>query len=255
MSLLSVQNLKKVYTSKLGTTSVTALKNVNFNVEEGEFIAIMGESGSGKTTLLNILASLDKPTAGKVILNGIETTSIKEKDLAAFRRDHLGFVFQDFNLLNTFNIKDNIFLPLVLQGKSLSMMQKRLAILASSLEIEDILLKYPYEVSDGQKQRTAIARALITSPDILLADEPTGALDSRTSEKILKIFENIEHKGQTILMVTHSAKAAAHASRVLFIRDGEVYHELYRANKKEDEFYEEIQNTLTIMERGRDFHA
>lgn len=255
MSLLSVQKLKKVYTSKLGTTSVTALKNVNFNVEEGEFIAIMGESGSGKTTLLNILASLDKPTAGKVILNGIETTSIKEKDLAAFRRDHLGFVFQDFNLLNTFNIKDNIFLPLVLQGKSLSMMQKRLAILASSLEIEDILLKYPYEVSGGQKQRTAIARALITSPDILLADEPTGALDSRTSEKILKIFENIEHKGQTILMVTHSAKAAAHASRVLFIRDGEVYHELYRANKKEDEFYEEIQNTLTIMERGRDFHA
>lgn len=255
MSLLSVQNLKKVYTSKLGTTSVTALKNVNFNVEEGEFIAIMGESGSGKTTLLNILASLDKPTAGKVILNGIETTSIKEKDLAAFRRDHLGFVFQDFNLLNTFNIKDNIFLPLVLQGKSLSMMQKRLAMLASSLEIEDILLKYPYEVSGGQKQRTAIARALITSPDILLADEPTGALDSRTSEKILKIFENIEHKGQTILMVTHSAKAAAHASRVLFIRDGEVYHELYRANKKEDEFYEEIQNTLTIMERGRDFHA
>ena len=280
MSLLSVQNLKKVYTSKLGTTSVTALKNVNFNVEEGEFIAIMGESGSGKTTLLNLLASLDKPTAGKVILNGIETTSIKEKDLAAFRRDHLGFVFQDFNLLNTFNIKDNIFLPcstrgkkilslilntfnikdniflpLVLQGKSLSMMQKRLAILASSLEIEDILLKYPYEVSGGQKQRTAIARALITSPDILLADEPTGALDSRTSEKILKIFENIEHKGQTILMVTHSAKAAAHASRVLFIRDGEVYHELYRANKKEDEFYEEIQNTLTIMERGRDFHA
>ena len=255
MSLLSVQNLKKVYTSKLGTTSVTALKNVNFNVEEGEFIAIMGESGSGKTTLLNILASLDKPTAGKVILNGIETTSIKEKDLAAFRRDHLGFVFQDFNLLNTFNIKDNIFLPLVLQGKSLSMMQKRLAILASSLEIEYILLKYPYEVSGGQKQRTAIARALITSPDILLADEPTGALDSRTSEKILKIFENIEHKGQTILMVTHSAKAAAHASRVLFIRDGEVYHELYRANKKEDEFYEEIQNTLTIMERGRDFHA
>ena len=252
MSLLSVQNLKKVYTSKLGTTSVTALKNVNFNVEEGEF---MGESGSGKTTLLNILASLDKPTAGKVILNGIETTSIKEKDLAAFRRDHLGFVFQDFNLLNTFNIKDNIFLPLVLQGKSLSMMQKRLAILASSLEIEDILLKYPYEVSGGQKQRTAIARALITSPDILLADEPTGALDSRTSEKILKIFENIEHKGQTILMVTHSAKAAAHASRVLFIRDGEVYHELYRANKKEDEFYEEIQNALTIMERGRDFHA
>ena len=218
-------------------------------------ILISGGGGSGKTTLLNILASLDKPTAGKVILNGIETTSIKEKDLAAFRRDHLGFVFQDFNLLNTFNIKDNIFLPLVLQGKSLSMMQKRLAILASSLEIEDILLKYPYEVSGGQKQRTAIARALITSPDILLADEPTGALDSRTSEKILKIFENIEHKGQTILMVTHSAKAAAHASRVLFIRDGEVYHELYRANKKEDEFYEEIQNTLTIMERGRDFHA
>ena len=255
MTLLDVQHIKKIYKTRFQGTQVEALKDIHFTVEKGEYVAIMGESGSGKSTLLNILAMLDQPTEGRVYLNGTDTSTIKNKDASSFRREKLGFVFQDFNLLNTFNIKDNIFLPLVLQGKSLSMMQKRLAILASSLEIEDILLKYPYEVSGGQKQRTAIARALITSPDILLADEPTGALDSRTSEKILKIFENIEHKGQTILMVTHSAKAAAHASRVLFIRDGEVYHELYRANKKEDEFYEEIQNTLTIMERGRDFHA
>lgn len=215
----------------------------------------MGESGSGKTTLLNILASLDKPTAGKVFLNGVETTSIKDKELSSFRRDHLGFVFQDFNLLNTFNIKDNIFLPLVLQGKSVNEMSERLSKLAKLLEIEDILLKYPYEVSGGQKQRTAIARALITNPDILLCDEPTGALDSRTSEKILNLFEDIQASGQTILMVTHSTKAASHASRVLFIRDGEVYHELYRGDKKEDIFYEDIQSTLTLMERGKDFHA
>ncbi len=255
MSILSVQNLKKVYTSLLGVTTVTALKNVTFQVEQGEFIAIMGESGSGKTTLLNILASLDKPTAGKVFLNGIETTSIKDKELSSFRRDHLGFVFQDFNLLNTFNIKDNIFLPLVLQGKSVKEMSERLSKLAKLLEIEGILLKYPYEVSGGQKQRTAIARALITNPDILLCDEPTGALDSRTSEKILNLFEDIQASGQTILMVTHSTKAASHASRVLFIRDGEVYHELYRGDKKEDIFYEDIQSTLTLMERGKDFHA
>ncbi len=255
MSILSVQNLKKVYTSLLGVTTVTALKNVTFQVEQGEFIAIMGESGSGKTTLLNILASLDKPTAGKVFLNGIETTSIKDKELSSFRRDHLGFVFQDFNLLNTFNIKDNIFLPLVLQGKSVKEMSERLSKLAKLLEIEGILLKYPYEVSGGQKQRAAIARALITSPDILLCDEPTGALDSRTSEKILNLFEDIQASGQTILMVTHSTKAASHASRVLFIRDGEVYHELYRGDKKEDIFYEDIQSTLTLMERGKDFHA
>lgn len=255
MSILSVQNLKKVYTSLLGVTTVTALKNVTFQVEQGEFIAIMGESGSGKTTLLNILASLDKPTAGKVFLNGVETTSIKDKELSSFRRDHLGFVFQDFNLLNTFNIKDNIFLPLVLQGKSVNEMSERLSKLAKLLEIEDILLKYPYEVSGGQKQRTAIARALITNPDILLCDEPTGALDSRTSEKILNLFEDIQASGQTILMVTHSTKAASHASRVLFIRDGEVYHELYRGDKKEDIFYEDIQSTLTLMERGKDFHA
>ena len=252
-NILKIENIEKYYGSKSSLTK--AIDNISFEVEKGEFVAIMGSSGSGKTTLLNYISTIDKVTAGHIFVGETDITKLKGNDLNKFRREDLGFIFQDFNLLNTFNIKDNIFLPLVLQGKSLSMMQKRLAILASSLEIEDILLKYPYEVSGGQKQRTAIARALITSPDILLADEPTGALDSRTSEKILKIFENIEHKGQTILMVTHSAKAAAHASRVLFIRDGEVYHELYRANKKEDEFYEEIQNTLTIMERGRDFHA
>lgn len=255
MNLLKVKNLSKTYVSRFAYTKVEALKNVSFEINKGEYVAIMGESGSGKTTLLNILATLDKPSGGQVFLEGKDLSALKDKNLAAFRRDNLGFVFQDFNLLDTFSLEDNIYLPLVLSGRKYPEMHEKLMPLAAKLGIDKLLKKYPYEVSGGQKQRTAIARALITSPDILLADEPTGALDSRTSEKILKIFENIEHKGQTILMVTHSAKAAAHASRVLFIRDGEVYHELYRANKKEDEFYEEIQNTLTIMERGRDFHA
>lgn len=188
MSLLNVNNLKKVYSTRFKANNVTALRNVTFSVESGEFIAIMGESGSGKTTLLNILASLDKPTAGSVKLNGIETTTIKERDLAQFRRDHLGFVFQDFNLLDTFNVKDNIFLPLVLQGKSVKEMHDKINPLAQKLEISQLLHKFPYELSGGQKQRVAVARALITSPDIVLADEPTGALDSRSSRNLLNIF-------------------------------------------------------------------
>lgn len=255
MSVLTVNHLKKVYTTRFGTNTVTALKNVSFSVEKGEFIAIMGESGSGKTTLLNILASLDKPTAGSVLLNGVETTKIKDKEISKFRRDHLGFVFQDFNLLDTFNLKDNIFLPLVLQGKSVKEMEEKLKSLAQLIGISDLLHKYPYEVSGGQKQRCAIARALITNPDIILADEPTGALDSRSSETILNIFETVAQKSQTVLMVTHSSRAAAHASRVLFIKDGEVYHELYRASQSEDQFYETIQSTLMLMERSHDFHA
>lgn len=255
MSLLQVTNLKKVYSTRFGTNSVTALSNVSFNVKEGEYIAIMGESGSGKTTLLNILASLDKPTAGSVKLNNVETTTIKEKELAQFRRDHLGFVFQDFNLLDTFNVKDNIFLPLVLQGKSVKEMNDKIKPLAQKLEISQLLHKFPYELSGGQKQRVAVARALITSPDIVLADEPTGALDSRSSRNLLNIFNGINDAGQTILMVTHSAQAAATAKRVLFIKDGEVYHELYRGNLKEDVFFETIQSTIAVMERGANIHA
>lgn len=255
MELLQVNNLRKVYVSRFGTNRVQALSNVSFSVEQGEYLAIMGESGSGKTTLLNILASLDKPTSGTVMLNGTDTTKIGEKEISKFRRDNLGFVFQDFNLLDTFSIRDNIFLPLVLQGKYVKEMEERMRPIVKRLEIDGILDKFPYEVSGGQKQRTAVARALITNPQLVLADEPTGALDSRASEHILKIFEEINRDGQTIIMVTHSARAASHASRVLFIKDGEVYHQLYRASMKEDDLYERIQSTLTVIARGGELHA
>lgn len=250
MSLLEVKNLKKVYTTRFGGVSVQALTNVTFTIEEGEFIAIMGESGSGKTTLLNILASLDKPTSGDVLLNSKSLLSIDEKDIVSFRRDNLGFVFQDFNLLDTFSIQDNIFLPLVLKGEIYDEMNKKLIPLAKKLEIDDILNKFPYEVSGGQKQRTAIARALITSPQIVLADEPTGALDSRASDGLLKIFSEINNEGQTILMVTHSIKAACNAKRILFIRDGEVFHQLYKGSQTNEEMYQKISDTLTLIATG-----
>ena len=250
MSLLEVKNLKKVYKTRLGGNAVEALKNVNFSVEEGEFVAIMGESGSGKTTLLNILAALDQPTAGSVLLDGKNFSGIKESDVAAFRRDHLGFVFQEFNLLDTFTLEDNIYLPLVLAGKSYQEMHRRLAPIADKLGITALLKKYPYEVSGGQKQRAAVARALITNPQLILADEPTGALDSKATDRLLKLFEEINADGQTILMVTHSVKAASHARRVLFIKDGEVFHQLYRANMSEDEMYGKIADTLTLLQKG-----
>ena len=250
MPLLEVNSIKKVYTTRFGGAPVQALTDVTFDVEQGEYIAIMGESGSGKTTLLNILATLDKPTSGDVLLNGQSLLSIKEKEISAFRRDNLGFVFQDFNLLDTFSIQDNIFLPLVLAGKHYEEMQDILIPIAKQLEIEDLLNKFPYEVSGGQKQRAAIARALITKPQIILADEPTGALDSRASEKLLNIFTKINKEGQTILMVTHSTKAASHAKRVLFIRDGVVFHQLYKASNTNDEMYQKIADTLTLLATG-----
>ena len=220
MAILEVNNLEKIYTTRFGGSSVQALRNVSFSVEAGEYVAIMGESGSGKTTLLNILAALDRPTRGKVLLEGRDITSISEKELSAFRRNNLGFVFQDFNLLDTFNLMDNILLPLVLSGKKYHEMNQRLKPLASMLGISELLYKYPYEVSGGQKQRAAVARALITHPKLILADEPTGALDSRSSDDLLQMFGRINQSGQTILMVTHSVKAASHAGRVLFIADG-----------------------------------
>ena len=226
MSVLEVKNLKKIYTTRFGGQQVQALSNVSFSVENGEYVAIMGESGSGKTTLLNILAALDKPTSGSVHLNGKDVTALKEKEISAFRRKNLGFVFQDFNLLDTFSLQDNIFFPLVLSGKSYSEMRIRLEPIARQLGITDILAKYPYEVSGGQKQRAAVARALIINPQLILADEPTGALDSKSSENLLDLFDDINAAGQTILMVTHSVKAACHARRVLFIKDGEVFHEI-----------------------------
>ncbi len=250
MSLLTVTNLRKIYTTRFGTNSVEALHDVNFSVEQGEYVAIMGESGSGKTTLLNILASLDKPTSGKVILDGKDFSKIKGNDVADFRRDNLGFVFQEFNLLDTFSIEDNIYLPLVLEGKKYQEMHKRIIPLARELGITDLLKKYPYEISGGQKQRAAAARALITNPKILLADEPTGALDSKSADEILRLFTSISKNGQTILMVTHSVKAASTAGRVLFIKDGEVFHQIYRGADSNEQFYQRISDTLTILQNG-----
>ena len=250
MAILEVNNLKKIYTTRFGGAKVQALANVSFTVEDGEFVAIMGESGSGKTTLLNILAALDKPTSGEVRLRGQSLAEVRDKDIANFRRDNLGFVFQDFNLLDNFNLQDNIFLPLVLAGKKYPEMRKKMLPLAKELGIEDLLLKYPYEVSGGQKQRTAVARALITDPDLILADEPTGALDSRAADELLDLFESINAGGQTILMVTHSVKAASRAGRVLFIKDGEVFHQLYRGNHTSDEMFQKISDTLTVLTTG-----
>ena len=250
MPILQVSNVKKIYTTRFGGTQVQALSDVTFSVEKGEYVAIMGESGSGKTTLLNILAALDKPTSGQVLLNGMDIVAIREKDIAAFRRDNLGFVFQDFNLLDTFSVQDNILLPLVLSGRPFREMEEKLKPLAQQLGIADILKKYPYEISGGQKQRTAVARALITSPQIVLADEPTGALDSKATDSLLRLFAQINAAGQTILMVTHSAKAASHAGRVLFIRDGQVFHQLYRGESTDSQLYQKIADTLTLLATG-----
>ena len=255
MPLLEVQHVQKIYTTRFGGNQVQALSNVSFSVEPGEYVAIMGESGSGKTTLLNILAALDRPTAGEVLLAGQPLSAIRERDLAAFRRSHLGFVFQDFNLLDTFSLQDNIYLPLVLAGTDYQEMRKKLRPIADQLGISDILTKYPYEVSGGQKQRAAVARALITDPQLILADEPTGALDSRSSDALLELFGALNDAGQTILMVTHSVKAASHAGRVLFLRDGQVYHQLYRGGESQEAQFRRISDTLTVLAGGGEPHA
>ena len=249
MSILEVKGVKKVYTTRFGNNKVEALKNVNFQVEKGEYVAIMGESGSGKTTLLNILAALDRPTGGSVCLDGRNLSDIRESDMAAFRRDELGFVFQDFNLLDTFPVEDNIYLPLVLAGKSYNEMKVRLAPIAEKLGITSLLKKYPYEISGGQKQRVAVARALITGPKLILADEPTGALDSKATDELLSLFNEVNATGQTILMVTHSVKAASHAGRVLFIKDGEVFHQIYRGQDSFSAQYQKISDTLTLLQQ------
>ena len=252
MSILEVKGLKKTYTTRFGGNQVQALKNVSFSVEEGEYVAIMGESGSGKTTLLNILAALDKPTGGTVLLDGMNLADIRESAMAEFRRDNLGFVFQDFNLLDTFSLEDNIYLPLVLAGKNYREMHKRLEPIAKQLGITQLLKKYPYEVSGGQKQRAAVARALITHPKLILADEPTGALDSKSSDELLDLFSAINQDKQTIVMVTHSVKAASHAGRVLFIKDGEVFHQIYKEHHTRQELYQKISDTLTLLTTGGD---
>lgn len=235
MSLLEAANIKKTYTTRFGGNKVEALRNVSFAVEKGEYVAVMGESGSGKTTLLNILAALDKPTGGRIRLEGQDLSELSEKEISQLRRDKLGFVFQDFNLLDTFTLEDNIYLPLVLAGEKHAEMKRRLIPLAVQLGIEPLLKKYPYEVSGGQKQRAAVARAL----------------DSRSTDELLRLFGEINEKGQTILMVTHSAKAASHAGRVLFIKDGEVFHQIYRGDDTGDEFYRKIADTLTVLATGK----
>lgn len=244
MAILEVNNVKKIYTTRFGGNQVQALSNINFSVEKGEYVAIMGESGSGKTTLLNILAALDKPTAGEVLLNGKNLVSVKEKEISAFRRNHLGFVFQDFNLLDNFSLKDNIFLPLVLSGVDYREMEQRIQPIAQKLGIRDLLEKYPYEVS----------RALITRPELVLADEPTGALDSKATDSLLNLFSQINAEGQTIVMVTHSTKAASHANRILFIKDGEVFHQIYRGNATNEQLYVKISDALTVLTTGGEEH-
>ena len=250
MSLLEAKGIRKIYKTRFGGAVVEALKNVNFSVEKGEYVAIMGESGSGKTTLLNIIAALDKSTEGTVTLDGMKLNSVKDSEIARFRRENLGIVFQDFNLLDTFTLEDNIYLPLVLSGMKPSEMQRRLDALAAPLGISELLKKYPYEVSGGQKQRAAVARALITDPRIILADEPTGALDSKSSDELLDLFAKVNHMGHTILMVTHSAKAASRASRVMFIRDGVVFHQIYKGGATDQQMYQKISDTLTLLAQG-----
>ena len=255
MTILDVQHVQKIYTTRFGGNRVQALSDVSFKVERGEYVAVMGESGSGKTTLLNILAALDRPTSGDVVLNGRSLNSIREKEIAAFRRDNLGFVFQDFNLLDTFSLRDNIYLPLVLAGRGVGEMEATLTPVAKLLGIEGLLDKYPYEVSGGQKQRAAVARALITAPQLVLADEPTGALDSRATDHLLELFSQVNRQGQTIVMVTHSVKAASHASRVLFIRDGALFHQIYRGESSNEALYQKISDTLTLLATGGDRNA
>ena len=255
MELLEVNNLKKIYTTRFGKNKVQALSNVTFSVERGEYVAIMGESGSGKTTLLNILASLDKPTSGEVLLEGKDVLHLGEKEISVFRRKNLGFVFQDFNLLDTFSLRDNIYLPLVLAGEEYREMEQKIRPIARKLRITEIIDKYPYEVSGGQKQRAAVARALITEPKLVLADEPIGALDSKAAGELLDLFSHVNEDGQTILMVTHSVAAASHAKRVLFIKDGEVFHQIYRGEMSTQKMYQMISDTLTILATGGECHA
>ena len=250
MSFLDVSGVTKTYTTRLGGMKVPALKGVSFTADHGEFIAVMGESGSGKTTLLNILAALDTPTSGRVLLDGKDFSTIPDRERAAFRRDHLGFVFQDFNLLDTFSVRDNILLPLVLQNKPVNEMEERLHPLIERLGLTGLERKYPWEISGGQKQRVAVARALITQPRLLLADEPTGQLDSKAASLLLSLFRRIHKSGQTIVMVTHSAQAASYASRVLFIKDGEVYNQVYRGEVTREDFYQKIMDTLTVITGG-----
>ena len=248
MALLEVKNLKKGYTTRFGTNQVKALSDVNFRVEKGEYVAIMGESGSGKTTILNIVASLDKPTNGEILLNGKNTVQIKDKELSAFRRDNLGFVFQDFNLLDTLTAYENIALALSFQNIKAGDIDLRVKKVANELGIYEVLNKYPYQMSGGQKQRVASARAIITNPKLILADEPTGALDSKSSRMLLESFNYLNAELEaTILMVTHDAFTASYADRVIFIKDGKIFNEINKGDNTRKEFFDKIIDVVTLL--------
>ena len=246
MEVLKVNNLKKYYGSNNNITK--ALNNISFTVNDNEFLAIMGASGSGKTTLLNTISTIDTVTSGNIIINGIDITNLNEEELSNFRKENLGFVFQDFNLLDTLTIKENIALSLIINKEDKTKIDDLVLDISKKLGISDILSKYPYEVSGGQKQRCACARALINSPKLILADEPTGALDSRNARVLLETFKEMnEELKATILMVTHDAFSASFASRVLFIKDGKIFNEIIKGKKTRGEFYDEIIDVLTLL--------
>ena len=245
-NILKIENLKKYYGTKNNITK--AIDNISFSVNKGEFVAIMGASGSGKTTLLNCISTIDTVTAGKIIINGNDITEIKDRAIASFRRNNLGFVFQDFNLLDTLTIAENISLSLIINKKNENKIDERVNDIAKRLGIEGILDKFPYEVSGGQKQRCACARALINNPKLILADEPTGALDSKSSRMLLETMDEINKKlNATILMVTHDAFSASFCQRILFLKDGNIFTEILKGSKTRKEFFNEILDILTLL--------
>ncbi|MDF2999927.1 MAG: transporter related [Bacillota bacterium] len=250
MQIIKVENISKVYGSKKNSNHYTALKNISFEVNQGDFIGVMGSSGSGKTTLLNILGSLDKPTGGRFLMNGSEVGALNRNQLAKHRMENIGFIFQDYNLLETMTLKENIILPLALRGKDIAAIEAKVSSLAENLGISHVIEKYPYEVSGGEQQRAAACRALVNDPKVILADEPTGNLDSKSGKDLLKLLTQINTEfGATILMVTHDVFAASYCRKILFIRDGEIYNELYGGSDRK-QFFDSIINVMSMLGGG-----
>ena len=245
-TILEINNVTKYYGS--GDAVSKALNGVSFRMEQGEFTAVMGASGSGKSTLLNVIATIDRPSSGRILLEGKDIAEMREQELAAFRRDRLGFIFQEYNLLDTLTVAENIVLPLNLQKRPVQETQEKLQSVSASLEITEQLPRFPRQLSGGQRQRVACARALITQPALILADEPTGALDSANSKSLMQTFTLMNQKlGSTILMVTHDAVVGSYASRVLFLKDGKIWNELYRGDRTRQAMYQEILNTMAVL--------